>query len=265
MQQGAKGSKGPWLWPLGLAAVGFILLLQNFLFLEDFNVLNLWPLLLVIFGVQILLRGDIAPSWDSRTFGISRGSVESAALEINAGEIDLSLRALRKANQERLIAGQVAHRSLPTLTSEGLHAHLRLERSRTAWLSFADWEMGIARDLPWQLYASTNLGQINLDLSELVIQEVEAATGFGDIHLVCPSEAFGMIKLTSTLGNIHLVSPTGCNVQVTINRRRFLGVHIDETRYEAQGEDVYLARYPHQEMPLVQVTISGHFGNVYLA
>jgi len=265
VQQGTKGSKGPWLWPLGLAAVGVILLLQNFLFLEDFNLLNLSPLLLVFFGVQVLLRGDIAPSWDARTFGISRGSAESGTLEINAGEIDLNVRALRQSNQERLIAGQVAHRSLPTLTSEGLHAHLRLERGRTAWLSFADWEMGIARNLPWQLYLSTNLGQINLDLSELVIQDVQAASGVGDMRLVCPPEAFGMIQLHSTLGNLHIIAPAGYNVQVTVKRRRFLGIQVDESRYETADADVYLARQPDEDMPLVHVFVSGHFGNVYLA
>ena len=41
---------------------GGLLLFNNFLLLEDFNVVALWPLLLVAAGAYILLRGDLLPS-----------------------------------------------------------------------------------------------------------------------------------------------------------------------------------------------------------
>ena len=66
----------------------------NFLLLEEFNMLDLWPLLLVIPGVQVLLRGDLVPDDAARPFGITRGSVESATLHINAGEIDVEIGGL---------------------------------------------------------------------------------------------------------------------------------------------------------------------------
>lgn len=43
---------------LALIALGIVLLLQNFLLLADFNVGAFAPLILVILGAIILLRGD---------------------------------------------------------------------------------------------------------------------------------------------------------------------------------------------------------------
>lgn len=82
------------LWSLLLIVIGIVLLLDNFLLLGDFNAVALLPLVLVVIGAQILLRGDLAPNTDARRFGITRGSVEAATLEINSGEIDVDIRAL---------------------------------------------------------------------------------------------------------------------------------------------------------------------------
>lgn len=257
-----RGARGPWLWPLGLAVIGVILLLNNFLLLGDFNVGNLWPLLLVALGAAVLLRGDFVPSSDARTFGITRGSVESATLEINAAEIDVVIRSLQ--HEGRLIAGQYAISSRPALRVSDTHAHLKMDRAGTPWLSFADWELGLAQDLPWQLYVSTSLGQANLNLSGLIVQETSISTGFGDIRLVCPNEALGAIRLRSALGNIHVVSPIGCAARVHVSGSRLLSVHIDEHRYEQIEPQVYLARDAQAGAPEMEIYISGTFGNVYL-
>jgi hypothetical protein len=259
----SKSSRGPWIWPLALAAVGVVLLLDNFLLLGDFNTNLLWPLLLVLIGVQILLRGDVAPSWDAKTFGITRGSVESATLEISAGEIDVQVRALQR--EGRLIAGQYASDSRPQMGVSDTHAHLKMDRAATPWLSFANWEMGLARDLPWQIFISAHLGQVNVDLSSLIIQDALIATGFGDIRLVCPQEAFGSIRLQSTLGNIQVVTPPGYQVRITAEGERLFKVHADENRYMQADSHLYIALDADEGAPLIEVYVSGSFGDAYLA
>ena len=89
-------SQGPVLWSLLLILLGVALLLDNFLLLGDFNALALTPLALVVIGAQILLRGDVVPNEEARTFGVTRGSVEAATLEISSGEIDVQIRALQR-------------------------------------------------------------------------------------------------------------------------------------------------------------------------
>ena len=259
----AKPSRGPIIWPLALAVLGVILLLDNFLLLGDFDATLLWPLLLVLVGAQILLQGDFAPGWDVKTFGITRGSVESATLEVSAGEIDVNLRALQR--EGRLIAGQFASQSRPHMAVNEAHAYLKMDRATTPWLSFADWEMGLARDLPWQIFISTHLGQVNLDLSGLILQDAVIATGIGDIRLVCPRESFGTLYVRSSLGNVQIVTPHGSNTRITIEGNRVFGIRADENRYMQVEPGVFAAHDADPDAPLIEVHVSGTFGDAYLA
>jgi hypothetical protein len=258
----AKGSRGPWLWPLALALVGVALLLNNFLLLNEFDITTLWPLLLVVAGGAILLRGDLLPSTEGRTFGITRGSVESGTLEISSGEVDVILRHLQQ--EGRLIAGQFALHTRPTLQVQDTHAHLKLYRSATPWLSFSDWEMGLSRDLPWGLYVSTSLGQVNLDLSRLIVQGARIGTGFGDIRLTAPQESFDSISARSTFGDIHFITPPGYATQVTVRSSRLFNVRVDENRYQQIESGVYRSRDADVSARLTEVHLVGTFGDAYL-
>jgi hypothetical protein len=259
-----RATRGLLLWSLALTALGVIFLLNNFLLLSGFNVGTLWPLLLVIIGAVILLRGDVVPSDEARSFGITRGSVESAAIEISAGVIDVSVQGLQR--EGRLIAGQYAANSRPSLeVRENNHANLRMERAATPWLSFADWNVSLARDVPWSLFVTTHLGQVQLDLSGVIVQRGVVATGLGDVRLVCPEEAFEPLFVRSAAGNIHVIVPPGYRVQVRASGARTFRVHADGARYDAQGNGVYLARDAEYARPLIEIDISGTFGDAYLA
>jgi Domain of unknown function (DUF5668) len=269
-------TKGPWLWPLLLTGVGVLLLLDNFLLLGDFNVGVLWPLLLVVVGAAILLRGDIVPSTESKTFGITRGSVESATLEINAGEIDVEIGALQR--EGRLIAGQYAPQSRPQLIVDGTHTTLKMQRSHTPWLFWGDWQMGLAQDLPWTLYISTHLGQAALDLSQIIVQDATLAPGIGDLRLVVPREAFAPLHLRSTLGDIHVSVPTEYRAHITVQASRLFRAYADAERYIEIEPGIYITRnalytdedgnttlVSDEQYPLVQVILSGTFGDAYLS
>ncbi len=258
-----RATRGLVVWSLALVALGIILLLNNFLLLSGFNAAALWPLLLVVVGAVILLRGDFVPSDEARSFGITRGSVESAALEINAGGIDVQAYALQR--ESRLIAGQFAADSRPTLDAQNTHANLKMDRAATPWLSFADWRVALARDLPWSLFVTTHLGQVQLDLSDLIIQRAVIATGFGDIRVVCPEEAFEPLYVRSVLGNIHVIVPPGRNVRVKTSGAALFRIHADESRFEAQEHGVYIARDADTERSLIEIDVSGTFGDAYLA
>ncbi|MBZ0289432.1 MAG: hypothetical protein K8I30_17560 [Anaerolineae bacterium] len=255
--------RGPVIWPLALAAVVVVLLLDNFLLLGDFDATLLWPLLLVLVGAQILLQGDFVPDRNAKTFGITRGSVESATLEVSAGEIDVTMRALQR--EGRLIAGHFAAQSRPIMRVDNTRAHLIMNRKSTPWLSLADWEMGLARDLPWQIWVSTSLGQVNLDLSALILQDALIATGIGDIRLVCPREALGTLHVRSALGNIQIITAHGCNSRIILEESRLFRARVDETRYIQVEPGVYAAQDAEPDASVVEVVVSGTFGDAYLA
>lgn len=258
----AKGSRGPILWPLVLVLAGVALLLNNFLLLSGFNLTALWPLLLVIAGAQVLIRGDLIPRGEGRAFGITRGSVESATLEVSAGEIDVNARPLQR--EGRLIAGQFAADSRPDLQVTDTHAVLRMDRAATPWLSFADWELGLSPDLPWHIYVTTHLGQIRMDLSDLIVNQVVLASGFGDIRLTVPREALDQIHLKSALGSLHVTTPDGTNSRIFARKTRLFNIHADETRYDEVEPGVFVSRDSDEGAPEVQIYVSGTFGDAYL-
>lgn len=261
MQKGT--TRGAGLLALGLLVLGVVLLLSNFLIISGFNITALWPLLLVVAGVVILLQGDLTNNTDARTFGITRGTVESASAEITPGEIDVRVHGLTR--EGRLVSGQYAVNSRPSLDVRDNHAVLRMDRAATPWLSFADWELALSRDLPWQLFISTSLGAVDLDLSDVIMHSAIVATGMGDIRLTCPREAFEPLQLRSAVGDIHIYTPPGARALVRIDGSPLLTIHVDENRYE-QGEDgIYIARAADSLLQPVEISVRGTFGDVYLA
>jgi hypothetical protein len=250
------------LWPVVLVVIGVALLLDNFLLLGEFRVTTLLPLALVLAGAQILLRGDLSLNSDARTFGITRGSVESATLEVSSGEVDVQIRALQR--EGRLIAGQFAAASRPAMRVTDAHAYLKMDRASTPWLSLANWEMGIAHGLPWQVLVSTSLGQIHVDLSGLIVQGVVLASGIGDIRFVCPQESLGPVALRSALGNIHIMTPIGCPAHVIVKAGRLFKVHADPNRYHEISPGLYEALNADAATPLIEITVQGVFGDTYL-
>lgn len=253
------------MWPLALVAIGVILLLHNFILLGDFNVLNLSPLLLVLIGAWILLRGDIRPADSAKSFGITRGSVESATLDIRSGEIDVIVSMLPTSNQERLIAFRsYPVQSRPDLKVDGVHTQLTMRRNQTPWFAFTDWDMVITQGLPWQMLITSHVGQVLLDLAEGIISTVKVSTGLGNIQLITPYEALDDIQLSSVLGSIHITTPFGYATHITVQQGRFMTVHADNARYVLE-EDVYFSLDSDEDAPIVYITVSGTFGDVYLS
>ncbi|MCS7071043.1 MAG: hypothetical protein NZM00_06030 [Anaerolinea sp.] len=256
-------ARGVFLLAVIMLIAGILLLLNNFHLLGTFDALSLWPLLLIAAGGLILLRGDLSPSSAGRSFGITRGSVEAAVLEIQSGEIDVLARALPR--EGRLIAGTFARDGRPQLIVEDNQATLIFERAATPWSSFADWDLGLARDLPWRIAVSSSLGAVHFDMSALIVQGALIATGFGDIVVTLPHEAFEPITLRSALGNVRVQTPNGVNAWIQVQPSRLFRLHVDHERYEQVKADLYHARAADPQMPQVQVILKGMFGDAYLA
>lgn len=255
-----------WLLPLALIAGGVILLLNNFL-LIDLDLAPYWPVLLVVLGLQLLARGDVGLSWQAHTFGITRGSVQSGSLEIESGELDVQLRALRKSG--RLIAGQYTARSRPGLMVRNNHATLRMQRGQTWWLSLADWDVGLATDLPWNLLISAYLGRLEVDLRGLLVDRTYVSSGLGHVYVACPDYAAGPIFARSALGDVRLSIPQGTQAVIDVQTGPFGRVRFDRGRFEEVEPGVYTTYLdPESELAddvYLNVTASTVFGTIYIS
>ncbi len=220
-----------------LLGSGGYLLLRNFRLLPEVDLLPYAPILLILLGIQLLFRSDLGISWAAQTFGITRGTVRAASLEAYSGELDVKLRALRR--EGRLIAGAYTARSRPDLTVRGETARLTMQRGRTWLFSLADWEVGLARDLPWNVLLSTHLGELEVDLRGVPINRAELGTGIGDIRLVLPELVGQGVRAFSTLGNVTLAVPEGVAAVVRVRRSPLARVQIDERHYLRLADDLY--------------------------
>ncbi len=264
----SQPKRAPWLWPILLAIGSVVLLLDNFL-LIDFDMRPYWPVLLIALGIQLLLRGDIGPSWQAHTFGITRGSVQSASIEIESGELDVQLRALRKSG--RLTAGQYTARSRPALTVRNNHATLRMERGQTWWLSLANWDVGLANDLPWGVLVSSHLGRLDVDLRGVLVERAYLSSGLGEVTVTCPDMAKGVIFARSTFGDVTFTVPERSRATITIKTGVFGRVKIDETRFEEIEPGIYstieaIPIHGEEAEPAIDLTLVAQtvFGTVQL-
>ena len=257
------GKRTLWLWPPILIVGGVFLLLKNFLLIE-FDVAPYWPVLLVALGLQLLIRGDIAPGWQSHTFGITRGSVQSGSIEIESGEVDVQLRNLHKSG--RLIAGQYTARSRPGLVVRNNRATLRMQRGQTWWLSLADWDVGLAQDLPWEILVSSYLGRLEVDLRGLQIDRAYVSSGLGSVHVACPDQANGPVYARSTFGDVRLTVPEGSRAVIQISQSPFGRVRVNPTRFEQIEPGVYATTHQAGDSSAPDLTIltSTIFGSVYI-
>ena len=254
----------PFILPFVITFIGLALLLDRFLFFPNINLISLAPLLLVIVGAVLFFQGDFIPDNATRSFGITRGSVQSATLELNSGEVDVVIGTLERT--DRLIAGQYARSARPSLHVDEARAHtyLRMDRAATYWSNTATWEMGLATDLPWQPVISANLGNIEMNLQGVIVDGGVVASGIGDIQLVCPSETLRPLTVISQMGKIHIICPMGYDVVVSIQSTRFSRIQVDPSGYEQISPKEYRTLNPHADTASIQLILQTTFSDVYL-
>ena len=251
------------LGAVALVALGLVLLLNNFLLLGEVQLGSLWPLSLVALGLLVLVRGDVASNGQARRFSITRGSVQSATLEISAGDVDITLMALPAEQQERLVVGSYAPTARPSLLVNDAHALVRMDRAEVGWNSLIDWEARLVQNVPWGIYVSTSTGQQIIDLSDLVLAEAHLASGIGAIRLTLPREFLegAQVRVRINLAALTISTPPGVRVLVQ-TQGRFLRLNADPERYQQTSEG--WQSLADEAMPLLRAQISGTFGDVRL-
>jgi len=190
------------------------------------------------------------------------------------------VRALRR--EGRLIAGQYTARSRPDLNVRGGQAALTMHRGKSWLLSLADWEIGLARDLPWQILVNAWLGDIEADLRGMRVTHAYFASGFGRIDLIAPdgsdsardvaiAESRGseiQLYAASTLGNVQFIAPPGVPIAVHVATGGLGKALIDETRYLLRAPGVYATLEYDSQVAAGVPPISAHvrttFGTIRL-
>ncbi|MEO1288333.1 MAG: hypothetical protein AAFV93_11235 [Chloroflexota bacterium] len=102
-------------------------------------------------------------------------------------------------------------------------------------------------------------------MNNVIVQNALINTGIGDIHLVSPSEAFEPLYVRSLLGSITILTPLEHRVRISVEGGRFFGVTVNDDRYEEIEAGVYLSRDANDDYPLIDIVVTGTFGDTYLS
>lgn len=251
---GDGGGDNRALLPILLIAAGVLLLLGRvglFDWSIAFGILQLWPLLLIAVGVDILTHGRYraavvlvtvlvgallwrAPAWSP--FGGTAAEVQTIEYPIDAAtsadiDIEHGVGVLiiddLGAGDERLLNGTIA-----TGRGETFEAEYRIDdgvaqidlraRQRGTGFSFGGrndqrrWELELARGLPIDMTIDSGVGESTLDLRELILTAFDLDAGVGEVTIALPESGGYAGTVDAGVGEVTVRIPRDVEVSMEV-------------------------------------------------
>jgi hypothetical protein len=242
-------------WPLVLITIGIIFLLANYGLIPGVSalaLLNLWPLLLILAGVDIAIGRrwpmaalgiDVAvlafgvallatqPTFIGSPFFITGGGGgerEVSVARLSATSMSLTLNG--GAGRFRVSGGSTtlveAHsgdddlrlRYTTSAQPSGARADVRIDQTgnRRVGGSTADVEAKIARDVPTDLSINGGAGVFTVDLGDVTVSRAELNVGAASLTLTLPKPTKEVvIDVNAGASTIVIVVPEGVEARVT--------------------------------------------------
>lgn len=214
------------LWPVMLVAVGLDLLFGRY---------SIWGSLLAVvltfavLGLALWLSAmDVRVGRTARTQSIAHpvDEVNQAELLIRPGVGGLGIQA--GANSDNLIEGTV-HLARDESFShqfdvEDGRGSLVLETERGAFGPFAVawsreqlWNLRLSPDVSWQLETDLGVGEQNLDLTGLTVDELRVSQGIGQSTITLPAEGRFNAQIDGGIGQTVVVIPETLGARVLVD------------------------------------------------
>jgi hypothetical protein len=243
-------------WPLLLITIGLVFLLVNFGFIPGvtaLSLLNLWPLLLVLAGVDIAIGrrwplaalgidvavialglallstqptfvggpffviGDGAAGGE-RDVTVARQGVTSLSLDLNGG----AGRFRVSGGSATLVEAHSANEDLRLRRSDidrgGAHASVRIDQSGTRRVGSTtiDVEARIASDVETALSVDGGAGEFNIDLRDVKLTSADINVGAAQLTLTLPKPTGAVaIDVNAGASSVIIEVPDGVEARVT--------------------------------------------------
>jgi len=224
--------RGPILFPLILVALGFLLLFSNLGYISfDFwqFIKTWWPLLLIVFGLDILIGSLRARNVKARTLALDLGAAPQADVTIHYGAGDL---IIGKAAPGKVVDGTFEGEVRYDAKPDG-RVWLKLEPLN--WWGWSPrgyrWNVGLTDAVPLKLTLDGGAANANADLTDLKVTDLRLKTGASSTVIKLPRAA-GMttVRINAGAASVKLFVPDGVAARVhssmavgsnDINRQRF--------------------------------------------
>jgi hypothetical protein len=243
--------------------LGTAFLLSNlgYLALNVWAVLaRLWPLFLLAFGFDILIGRR---SWLASLAGAAAilailvGALLVTGVQVERGHmatIDLepamgSLRLEKLAEPVALVMGTIPDSSAIRVTEnyvlENGQANYTLRSPDSTFVVTTDtqvynWDLGLATDIPLDLYVSLGAGQADLDLSGLTLSALKLDLAVGQAVVVLPATSSFSGTIDNAIGQVEIIIPSGVEVVIKVDNALSVvqtgsGIVKDGDTYSAGG------------------------------
>jgi len=263
-------------WPILLITAGVLFLLSNMgvLDVNFWELWRLWPLLLILGGLDIILGrrsflGNIvvllitiavvagvviflvaAPGALGPTPGIVEriteplDGVERANLKVHfaAGQLDIS----QLIDSSSLVEGDLdlATRRKPTWTIDtgADRADMTLEYTRGGqpedwnWRGGDEWDLRLSPQVRFSLDVDVGAGEATIDLTGLDIQDLKVTAGAGQTTVIFPQEGDFSATVSGGVGRLVIEIPADLAARIQVDRGLSA---LDISRRFEQDGDVY--------------------------
>jgi hypothetical protein len=269
-------------WPLLLITIGLVFLLVNFDFIPGvtaLSLLNLWPLLLILAGVDIAIGRrwplaalgiDVAvialglallstqPTFlggpffivsggagGERDVSVARQSATSLTLDINGGAGRLRVSGGSTVLVEAHSGNEDLRLRRADFDRGGQHADVRIDQSGTRRVGGAttDVETRVASDIPTELSVNGGAGEFIIDLSAVTISSAELNVGAASLTLTLPKPTAEVgIEVNAGASSIVIDVPDGVEARVTTTGA-ILSLRSSNSRVTASGNAAETSGY----------------------
>ncbi|MBN2390417.1 MAG: hypothetical protein JXR84_06825 [Anaerolineae bacterium] len=236
--------------PTILIGIGIILLLDNLGYLDwsFWDVLNLWPILLVASGLELLvgrrsLLGAFISAiivlglfaggiWFASTSEVTRTTAQAIEIreprdDITAARVTLAP-AVAQINVQALndsgnfVEGTALHRPNERVTqsfTRGDPARLTVKTNESVGFTTGPgkryaWDFSFAPDVSLDLSIDTGMGNVALDLRSLTLESVSVDAGMGVVTIKLPETGEFDVSVDSGMGTVVIEVPAGLGVRL---------------------------------------------------
>ena len=284
--------------PLMLILVGIALLLNQLdIWKLDWSyVWRLWPLILILMGLDIILRRvrmgwlvlllvatgivvlvilflpsalPLRSDYERETFSFPAKGVEAATIHLEPGVATLEVLPARDSSDlielEATYDRQQRHlaHSLDVAGDEA-KIHLWNEGDAANWQplgsrSAETWRVWLDPDVPLRLEVDTGVGRAHLDLTDLTLTRLDLNAGVGEVAVVLSDKGEYEAFINGGIGSLTVEIPE--TMEASIRLDRGIGSVNVGVRYELQGRYYVTPGYK-SATKRVDVDIDGAIGSV---
>ena len=241
-------------WPIILIGVGLVWFLSNINVIPNFNpltLLNLWPLLLIALGLDLLIGRKSAivglliglgtigaavaimlaapnlagsPQAITERFTEPLAGATSAVIDINSSSEPLTIHALN--DSANLFDGEIVHTGVVEFIASGTtEKHITLSKRSNDFQFFFGfsntnlrWDVGLNPGVPIQLDVDGGSGSVRMDLAGIQISSLNVDGGSGSVNIGLPVTAKAYTaRYNGGSGSLNMTLPADTDVTVTLD------------------------------------------------